>query len=262
MREMPAGGYIEGNSVFHRMDAFVKLLCTFLLLASVIACRRVLDYVLLLLVMGTAVFLSGIGLSHALGGIRRLWLFFLVIFLMNVFFSESGAVLWSWWIFRISDAGAKQGLQVIVHVVFAMVLGNLLIATTSPLEITGAIETLLSPLRYVGVPVQDAAMILGVAIQFIPIFSEEAEMIRKAQTARGAQFESRKLTEKAKSVLPLVIPIFLSAFRRADELSVAMEARGYHRTGKKKKYQKRNIQLRDLALLACCSLLCLLLYIL
>lgn len=260
MRGMPAGGYVEGESVLHRMDAFVKLLCTFLLLAAVIACRHVIEYGLVLLVMGTAIGLSGIGFSHALDGIRRLWLFFLVIFLMNAFFSEAGEVLWSWWIFRLSAEGAKQGFHVIVHVAMAMVLGNLLVSTTSPLEITGAIETLFCPLQYVGVPVQDVAMILGVAIQFIPLFLEEAEMIQKAQTARGAQFESRKLTEKAKSVLPLVIPIFLSAFRRADELSVAMEARGYHRTGKKRKYQKRNIQSRDLALLACCSLLCLILY--
>lgn len=243
------------------MDAFVKLLCIFVLLAAVIACRRASDYVLLLLVTGAAIRLSGIGFSRALGGIRRLWLFFLVIFVMNAFFSESGEVLWSWRVLRLSAAGMRNGFEVIAHVAFAMVLGNLLISTASPLEITGAIETLLCPLQYVGVPIRDVAMILGVAIQFIPLFLEETEMIRKAQTARGAQFESRKLTEKAKSVLPLVIPIFLSAFRRADELSVAMEARGYHRTGKKRNKQKRNIRPGDLAALACCCLLCLVLYI-
>lgn len=260
MREMPAGGYVEGKSLLHRMDAFVKLLCTFLLLAAVIACDSALGYGLVLIATGTAIRLSGIGFSRALGGIRQLWLFFLVIFLMNAFFSGSGEALWSWWVFRLSVRGAEQGFHVVVHVALAMVLGNLLVSTASPLEITGAMETLLRPLQYVGVPVQDVAMILGVAIQFIPIFHEEAEMIRKAQTARGAQFESRKLTEKAKSVLPLVIPIFLSAFRRADELSVAMEARGYHRTKKKRKYRKRSIQPVDWAALGCCCLLCIILY--
>ena len=115
-------------------------------------------------------------------------------------------------------------------------------------------ESLLYPLKLIGVPVRDVAMILGVAIQFIPTFSEEAEAIRKAQTARGARFESRKLSEKAKSVVPLVVPVFLAAFRRADELAMAMEARGYRRTKGKISKRRRHLSRRDGIGLLLCSL--------
>ena len=171
-------------------------------------------------------------------------------------FYETEQIWWKWWIFRFSGDGLVQGMQVVLRVAMAMVLGNLLVSATSPLELVGAMESLMYPLKFIGVPIRDVAMILGVAIQFIPAFSEEAEMIRRAQTARGARFESRRLTEKAKSIVPLVVPIFLAAFRRADELAIAMEARGYRRTKGKLRRRRRRLSPADAIGLLLCGLLC------
>lgn len=246
---------MEGSSPIHRMDAFVKLLCILLLLAAVILSDTLAGYGLIIGLIALAVRYTGVGLRNALRGVRRMWLFFLVIFLMNALFSEAERPLSGFWIFQFSREGAVQGTHVVVHVVLAMILAGILVSTTTPLKLVGAVESLIFPLKYVGVPVQDVAMILGIAVQFIPTFAQEAELIRKAQTARGARFESKRLTEKAKSFLPLVVPVFLSAFRRADELSVAMEARGYRGAGRGAVFQKRRLQPADVAalLLSCLS---------
>ena len=245
MSYLPVGSYLERNSFLHKVDAFVKLLCTLILLAAVILADTLVGYAVIIALLAVIIKSSSIGVRNALNGVIPLWLFFLLIFFMNAAFFDSAHTLWSWWIFRFSLEGVVQGINVVFRVALAMILGNLLVSTTSPLAITGALESLIFPLKYIGVPIQDVAMILGVAIQFIPTFMEEAEMIRKAQTARGARFESKKFTEKAQAVIPLVVPIFLSAFRRADELSMAMEARGYHRTKRKIRFQKRQIGKRE-----------------
>ena len=149
-----------------------------------------------------------------------------------------------------------QGANIVCRVILIMILGNVLTSVTSPIEMTGAMETLLCPLALFGIPVGDVAMILGVALQFIPVFMEETELIQKAQTARGARFESRRLKDRAASVMPLVVPVFLSAFRRADELSVAMEARGYRRSRGRTKRLKVSFRLQDLAALAVSCIIC------
>lgn len=256
MSFLPTGSYREGDSVLHKMDAFCKLLCTLLFLAGVILSDSFPGYGLAVGCLLAVTLLSRLGPGASLRGVKRMWLFFCLILLMNTAFFETEQIRWGWWIFRFSADGLVQGLQVVLRVVMAMVLGNLLMSTTSPLELAGAIESLLSPLKFIGVPVRDVAMILGVAIQFIPTFSEEAEAIRKAQTARGARFESRKLSEKAKSVVPLVVPVFLAAFRRADELAMAMEARGYRRTKGKIRKRRRHLSLRDGIGLLLCGLFC------
>ena len=203
MSFLPAGSYREGDSVLHKMDSFCKLLCFLVFLGAVILSSSFAGYGLtaggLLLLIG----LSRVGFEAALSGVKQMGLFFALILLMNAFFFQTEQFWWEWWIFRFSEEGLIQGLQVVLRVAMAMALGNLLVTTTSPMEIVGAMESLMYPLKFIGIPIRDVAMILGAAIQFIPTFSEEAEMIRRAQTARGARFESRKLTEKAKSILPL-----------------------------------------------------------
>lgn len=245
MSYMPIGSYMERDSVLHKMDSLVKLLCTLILLAAVILTDTPVGYVVVIALLGGIIKLSSLGVVNALNGVRQLWLFFLVIFFMNAAFFDSAHTLWSWWIFNFSGEGIVQGVNVVFRVALAMILGNIFVSTTSPLAITKAIESLIFPLKYIGVPIQDVAMILGVAIQFVPTFIEEADMIKKAQIARGARFESKKLKEKVQAVIPLVVPIFLSAFRRADELAMAMEARGYHRTKRKTIFQKREIDMKD-----------------
>ena len=249
MSFLPVGGYREGSSLLHRADALCKLLGMLLLLFALILCDTFLGYGMLAAVLLIAIRISGIGMRTALRAVWHMRLFFLVIFLMNAFFHEEGEALWSLWVLRLTREGMVFGMHVVLRVAMAIVLGQILCAVTSPLELIDAFTSLLYPLQFLRIPVQDIALILGVSMQFIPIFSEEAEMIRRAQTARGARFDSKNLLEKANSLLPLAVPIFLSAFRRADELSVAMEARGYHRRAGRIPRRKRALSAVDVLLL-------------
>lgn len=256
MKKLPTGHYVVGNSLLHRLDARVKIICLLILLAVVIGASAVSSYVLILSAIGIIMLLSKLPMRYVFGTAGRLWLFFGTIFLMNALFFDTENTLYSWWIFHLSIDGIKQGFNVVVHVVLVLILSNVLTLTTSPTEITTALESLIKPLKLLGVPTEDVAMIISVAIQFIPTLMEETETIKMAQIARGARFESKKLKERALSVVPLVVPIFLSAFRRADELSLAMEARGYRNAKNRTKRKKGPIVLKDYMALCLCVALC------
>lgn len=226
MKHLPTGMYQQGDSVIHRLDSTVKILLLIILLASVVAADTLAGYGALIVFTAAVVFLSRIGIKSALGGIDRMIWFFAVIFIMNLCFFKSENAWFEFWIFAPSYDGLMQGIKVVVRVAVLMIFCGVLNVTTPPVEITRAIENILSPLKIIKVPVYQLALILSVAMQFIPTLFEEADMIKKAQTARGARFDSRKFRDKARAVIPMVVPIFVSAFRRADELSLAMEARG------------------------------------
>lgn len=227
MKHLPDGMYQQGKSVIHHLDATVKIILLVILFAAVITADTIIGYVLLIAFALIAVLISRIGLNAAFGSVKRMIWFFIIIFIMNLCFYQSDTPWVRFWIFNPSCDGLMQGVKVVVRVVVFLVLCNILNCTTPPVALTNAIENMISPLRLIKVPTQQIALILSVAIQFIPTLFEEADLIYKAQLARGARFESRNLIEKAKAVVPLIVPIFVSAFRRADELSLAMEARGY-----------------------------------
>jgi energy-coupling factor transport system permease protein len=251
------GQYRSGNSCLHRLDGRAKLVCLILLMAAVIAADSVWRYALVVAAVAVVVGLSRLPVGLALGSLVRLWPFFVTIFAMNALFYDGADAIFSWWIVHLSASGVEQGARVIVHVALILVLTNVLTMTTPPMDLTGAITSLISPLRIFRLPVEEIAMILGAAIQFIPTLLDEADTIRKAQIARGARFESRKLTERAAALLPMAVPVFISAFRRADELSLAMEARGYrgakNRTGRK----SRALGAADVTAMICGAGLCL-----
>lgn len=256
MRTLPTGQFIPGNSLVHKLDARVKIICFVILMVAVVGASSILGYSLLLITISTIILLSELPISNAVGSVQRMWLFFLVIFLMNSLFFNSERILASWWIFHISIGGIKQGFSVVINVMLIIILGNLLTLTTSPTQVTSALESLIKPLKLVAIPTEDVAMIISVAIQFIPTLMEETETIRMAQIARGARFESKKLSERARSYVPLIIPIFISAFRRADELSLAMEARGYRNAKNRTKKKKKPIVLYDYISLIICASIC------
>lgn len=254
MKTLPMGSYVKGDSPIHKLDPFVKLLSFFFLLTAVILAKDVLGWSMMLLLTMLIIGLSGSTLRQALSGIAPLWIFFVIIFLMNACFYEGTSSIWSWAFIDITKEGLYQGILVVFRVAMAMVLANLLTATTSPLELTGSIETCLKPFGKLGLPVHTISLILGVALRFIPTFMEEAEMIKKAQIARGARFESKNFTERLTAYQPLVIPVFLSAFRKADELSLAMEARGYHPSRRQTIHKKRKFVTADYLAFALCLL--------
>lgn len=259
MKKLPAGieRYVVVDSVVHRLDARVKIICLFVMLAVVLGASSAGSYGLALSAIVLIILLSRLPLRYVFGNVGRLWLFFGTILLMNALFFDSENTLYSWWIFNPSIDGIRQGFSVIVNVVLVLILGNVLTLSTSPTAITTALESLIKPLKLLGVPTEDVAMIISVSIQFIPTLMEEAEAIKMAQIARGARFESKKLRERALSFVPLVVPVFLSAFRRADELSLAMEARGYRNAKKRTKRAKESLKLQDYVAACACSALCL-----
>ena len=262
MRTLPTGQYIPGHSFLHQLDARVKILCLFLLMAAVIGASSLWGYGLVLVTVSMLILLSRLSLRCAVASVRRMCWFLLVILLMNALFFDGKDVLASWGIFQLSREGIKQGFRVVSNVVLILILGNLLTMTTLPTQITTALESLIKPLKLIGVPTEEVAMIISVAIQFIPILMEETELIKMAQIARGARFESKKLSERAASFLPLVVPIFISAFRRAEELSLAMEARGYRYAKNRTKRKKEPLVLFDYGALTVCALICLVLFLL
>jgi len=232
------GMYVPADSPLHRLDARAKFFGFLILTAAVILSNTVCGYAIILALTVTLAALCGMPLRTAFSSVRRLWSVFVVIFIMNAFFFATDAPIWNWWIITLSKAGIKQGFSVVFRILIIMILSNILTLTTPPMEITSAIQLMLKPLKLLRIPADDIAMIISVAIQFIPTLLEETDTIKKAQIARGARFESKKLRERAAAFLPLLVPIFLSAFKRADELAMAMEARGYrgakHRTAKEK----------------------------
>jgi len=227
VNRLPTGTFLPGISIVHRLDARVKLLALFIIITTILLINSILGYAMMVVFIALVIITSGIQFDTALNAVNRLYWFFLLIFLMNTLFYCPDQAWFSLWILTPSLTGMVYGMNVVLRVFLVLVVSNVVASTTAPMETTYALESLVSPLRYVGIPTGQIAMILSIAIQFIPTISEETETIRKAQTARGARFDSNKLTEKAAAILPLVIPIFFSAFKRADDLSVAMEARGY-----------------------------------
>jgi energy-coupling factor transport system permease protein len=202
-------------------------------------------YGIMLAFTAAIILLSGISLRTALNSVNRMYWFFILILLMNTCFYSPENAWVSFWIFTPSLSGLMQGIDVVLRVFLVLVVSNVLTSTTAPIEITNALEFLISPLKLIGIPTEQIAMILSIAIQFIPTLSEETDTIRKAQMSRGARFDSPKLTEKAEAVLPLVIPIFFTAFKRADELSLAMEARGYRTAAGRTKKKFAPLQFVD-----------------
>lgn len=257
MRILPAGQYIPGHSILHQLDARVKILCLFLLMAVVIGASSLWGYALALATISMLILFSGLPLRCAAGSVRRMYWFLLVILLMNALFFDGEDVPALWGIFQFSRGGIEQGFRVVSNVVLILILGNLLTMTTLPTQVTTALESLIKPLKLIGVPTEDVAIIISVAVQFIPTLMEETELIKMAQIARGARFESKKLPERAASFLPLVAPVFISAFRRADELSMAMEARGYRNAKNRTKRKKEPLMPYDYCALAVCVLICL-----
>ena len=249
-------GYMEGASPFHRMDGLGKLLSLLMLVAAVILTDRWEGFLLLGAVLYLAYHFSHLPPRAVWGGLRPLRLFFLLILLLNFAFFDTENAFCSWWIFSFSWEGLRFGAVTVMRIVLAVAAGSLFVAVTTPLGITDAMESLLWPLQWIGVPVRDVAMILGTALQFVPLLEREAEEIRMAQTARGAAYGSGRTWRRAFTFLPLVVPVFLTAFQRADELSLAMESRGYERRKGRLPWRKRRFRPADIGCLCVCAALC------
>lgn len=231
------GNYIEGNTVIHKMNPAVKLLIFIAAVIVVAFFKGVYGFIVSLAIITVSIKLSKIHLSCIFSSLKGLTLLLVVVFSMNCLFFYPEKAFFKFLFLTPSVEGAVRGLKITWNIAFAVIMASVVTATTTPTEMTKGIEKLISPLRIIGVPAKDVATILGISLQFVPIFMEEADRIKKAQMARGASFDGGSLLERAKAVLPLVVPVFVAAFRRADELSTAMEARCYISEKRRKKYE-------------------------
>jgi len=227
IQDITLGQYAPGDSVIHRLDPRTKVLSTLFFMTLLLITHR-LEIFLLFFVLGFVFFIvSGLNPKLGLKNLRPfLWLF-LLTFILNTMFTR-GKILWKIPFLNvyITEEGIFQGVFYTLRIAILVILANLLTLTTSPMSLTDGIERFLSPFKRIGIRSHEIAMMLSISLRFIPILIEEADRIRKAQISRGGSFEGNIL-EKIKSIVPLVVPLFLSTFRRADDLALAMDARCY-----------------------------------
>lgn len=233
MNYTPTGMYMPGSSFVHKMNPAVKIILLIISVIGIVFCRNLASYLIAAAVCIFVVVISGIGFRAAFAPVKRLLWFILLIFLMNLFFFSPNTAFFSFWIFKPSVEGLWQGLHICLRVLIFLILSTVLTCTTSPMELTKGFSDILKPLSFIGIPTRQIAMILSVAMQFIPTLLHESDEIIKAQTARGSGFDSPKIPDKILAVFHLAVPVFIAAFRRADELSLAMESRGYDISKKK-----------------------------
>ena len=220
------GQYFPGNSFLHRLDARVKILLLLILLIEVFVFTSAPVYLLMTGITFLLIMISKVPVRMVLRSLKPLWWIILFTFVLHLF-SHPGREIYRIWQFVITQEGVEQGALISVRLMLLIVLSTLLTFTTSPLKLTDALESLLSPFKRLGLPAHELAMMMTIALRFIPTLIRETDKIMKAQQSRGADFVTGSIMSRLKNMVPILVPLFLSAFRRADDLALAMEARCY-----------------------------------
>jgi energy-coupling factor transport system permease protein len=228
IKNVSLGQYFPGNSIIHRMDPRMKLVLVVAIIVLIFLMDTLIGNLVVFGFLVLTIILSGVNIKFVLRGLKPLWFIIILTFVLNTFFYSGGTELFSWWIFRVSEEGLMNAIRLAVRLIFLITATTMLTLTTSPIALTDGIESLLKPLKKVKFPVHELAMMMTIAMRFIPTLIEETDKIMKAQTARGAEFDSGSIFKRAAGMVPLLVPLFVSAFRRADELAFAMESRCYN----------------------------------
>ena len=248
LKDITLGQYFPGSTVVHRLDPRTKLLMVVLYIVALFLAKWWVSYGLMLAFLVTAVVLSRIRPKALFRGLKPLLIIIIFTALINLFYSD-GQVLVQFWIFRITREGILQAVFLVLRIMMLVMGTFLLTYTTSPIALTDGLESLLSPLKKIRFPVHELAMMMSIALRFIPTLIEETDKIISAQKARGADFETGNLFRRAKALVPILVPLFVSAFRRADELATAMECRCYHGGEGRTKMKQLHYRLRDIVTL-------------
>ena len=228
LKDITLGQFFPGNSFVHRLDPRSKLVAAILYIVALFLCKGWVAYALSLAVLLLAIKVSTIAPKAIIRGMKPVVILLVFTALLNMLYYPGEQVLVSFWIITITLEGVRHAFFMVVRILMLISCTFLLTYTTSPLALTDGLESLLSPLKKLRFPVHELAMMMSIALRFIPTLIEETDKIMSAQRARGADFDSGNLFQKAKALIPLLVPLFISAFRRADELATAMECRCYH----------------------------------
>lgn len=226
LKDISLGQFFPGKSPLHRMDPRVKILLTMAFIVVLFIVRSLPSFLLIIVFLAVIIGISGISFRVVLKGVKPVLPLVLFTAVLNMFFI-TGTPLWQWWILTITREGVQLAVLMSIRIVCLIAGASMLTYTTSPIALTDAIERLLKPLKAVRFPVHEMAMMMTIALRFIPTLIEETDKIMSAQKARGADMESGGLMKRAKALIPILIPLFVSAFRRAEELALAMECRCY-----------------------------------
>ena len=240
------GQFVPGDSAVHRLDPRTKILAMIAYIVLVFLVQSMAAFAVPFLFVALALLLSGVPLSYVWSSLKPMRWLIAFMFLINLFFTQGERVLFSWWIVRVTAEGVRQAVFISLRLILLVAGTSLLTLTTSPIALTDGLERLLKPLARIRFPAHELAMMMTIALRFIPTLLEETDRIRKAQMARGADFESGGLIARARAMVPILVPLFVSAFRRADELAVAMECRCYHGGEGRTRMRELRLARRDL----------------
>lgn len=227
LRDVTFGQYYLADSFLHKMDARVKLVLCLVFMVGIFFVVSFVGFAWLTLFLLLAIAFSKVPLKSILKSIKGIIILLALTVLLNVFFTKTGNLLWEWWIFQIYDEGLKFAAKMLLRLTYLVMGSSLLTLTTTPVDLTHAIESLMKPLRVVRFPVHELALIMSLTLSFIPSLIEETDRIIRAQKARGANFDTGNLVKRAKAFVPILIPLLVGGFRRAEELANAMNSRCY-----------------------------------
>ena len=228
LKDITLGQFFPGNTIVHRLDPRTKLLLMIAYITALFMSKGFIAYIFMFIVLITCITISKIKPGAILRGLRPVFIIILFTVFLNIFFIRGETVLFQYRALVITQEGVLTAVFMAARFMMLIISTFLLTYTTSPITLTDGLERMLSPLKKLKLPVHEFSMMMSIALRMIPTLIEETDKIMSAQKSRGADFETGGLIKRAKAVLPLIIPLFISAFRRADELATAMESRCYH----------------------------------
>ena len=242
---MIIGQYVPSNSIIHRLDPRTKMVIIFLFIFSVFLANNLWSYVTLVAFAFLSIGLSRVPTRFIVKGLTPVWFLIAFTFILHLIVTKEGTVLFEWKFIEIYSGALVQVVKISMRFFLLILVTSLLTLTTTPIEITDAIEYLLAPLKKVRFPVHELALMMSISLRFIPTLMQETDKISKAQATRGVDFKTGKLTDRVKAIVPLLVPLFVSAFKRAEELAMAMEARGYRGDEGRSKLRALQVSMRD-----------------
>lgn len=245
LRDVTFGQYYFADSFVHKMDARVKLVLCLLFMVGIFFVTSFAVFGLIAVFLLLVVACSKVPLGSVLKSVKGIFVLLLFTAVLNLFFTKRGTLLWSWWVLEIYDEGIKFAAKMLLRLTLLVIGSNLLTLTTTPVDLTHAIECLLAPLNVVRFPVRDLALIMSLTLSFIPGLIEETDRIVRAQKARGADFDTGNIVKRAKAFIPILIPLLVGGFRRADELANAMNSRCYEGSDKRTRLNTMKMSWRD-----------------
>lgn len=249
LRDITLGQYYPGESLVHKLDARIKIIATVAFIAAVFIVDNFYGFVIIMAALAAVIGISKVPLRFILRGLKPVFVIILFTFVLNLFMIR-GEVLWSLGFLHITKQGLHTAVFLAIRLIFLIIGSSMLTLTTRPISLTDGIEKLLNPLKRFKVPAHELAMMMTIALRFIPTLMEETDKIMKAQQARGADFESGNLMRRIKALIPILVPLFISAFRIASDLAMAMEARCYRGDHGRTRMNAMKIQKRDIAAVA------------